>query len=60
MITHKHILVAGKKVSSPSYLVPLEEETTIQFAQRSPFAQQKVEQQEKGQQAVQAPAETTA
>lgn len=59
MITHKHIVVAGRKVSSPSYLVPLEEETTIQFASRSPFTQQKGEQQEKAQQATPAPAETT-
>lgn len=62
MITHKHIVVAGRKVSSPSYVVPVEEEATILFAPRSPFAQQTAKPLEKrGQQpAAQAPAETTA
>ncbi len=31
-ITHKHVTVSGKKVSSPSYLLTLEEEPTIAFA----------------------------
>ncbi len=37
MITHKHILVGDKKVSSPSYLVTLQEEAIIAFAPSSPF-----------------------
>lgn len=37
MIAHKHILVGDKKLSSPSYLVTLEEEATIAFATSSPF-----------------------
>ena len=37
MITHKHVLVGEKKISSPSYLVSLEEEATIAFATSSGF-----------------------
>jgi small subunit ribosomal protein S4 len=37
MVTHRHVLVAGKMVTSPSYLVSVEEEPTITFAARSPF-----------------------
>jgi small subunit ribosomal protein S4 len=40
-ITHKHITVGGKKVSSPSYLVTLEEEPTITFTSESMLAQKK-------------------
>jgi small subunit ribosomal protein S4 len=40
-ITHKHITVAGKKVSSPSYLVTLQDEHTIAFANESILAQRK-------------------
>lgn len=29
LIVHKHIMIGNRKVSSPSYLVPLEEEATI-------------------------------
>jgi len=34
-ITHEHILVGDKVVTSPSYLVPLKEETQISFRQSS-------------------------
>jgi len=37
MITHEHILVGGTKVTSPSYLVPAAEESTIAYASSSPF-----------------------
>jgi small subunit ribosomal protein S4 len=36
-IVHEHILVDGKKVTSPNYLVPVKEEGTISFAINSPF-----------------------
>ncbi len=38
MITHKHIAVGEKKISSPSYLVTLEEEGRITYAQKSSFS----------------------
>lgn len=38
MITHKHITVKEKKISSPSYLVSLEEEANISFAPTSHFS----------------------
>ncbi|MDD9953294.1 MAG: 30S ribosomal protein S4 [Candidatus Woesearchaeota archaeon] len=37
LITHEHVLVSGKKVTSPSYLVLAEEETTVSFAPDSAF-----------------------
>ena len=40
MITHKHIAVGEKKVSSPSYLVSLEEEGVITYASSSSFARE--------------------
>lgn len=40
MITHKHIAVGEKKISSPSYLVTLEEEGIITYAPRSAFSNQ--------------------
>lgn len=39
-IVHKHIIVGNKKVSSPSYLVSLEEEGNIHFAPSSSFAKE--------------------
>jgi len=36
-ITHRHIMVNGKVVTAPSYLVPLNEEATITFVERSPL-----------------------
>lgn len=37
MIIHEHILVAGKKINAPSYLVTKEEEAQIAFSRKSPF-----------------------
>ncbi len=38
MITHRHVTVNGRIVTSPSYPVSAEEESTVFFAPRSPFA----------------------
>jgi small subunit ribosomal protein S4 len=37
MIVHKHIVVDGRKVTSPSYLVLKAEESTISFSADSPY-----------------------
>jgi len=37
MITHGHITVNNKKITSPGYLVPVEQESKIGFALRSSF-----------------------
>jgi len=37
LITHQHVTVGGRKVTSPSYLVLSEEESTVGFAPDSPF-----------------------
>jgi len=37
-IVHEHISVANKKITSPSYLVPLSEEVNMQFASGSALA----------------------
>jgi small subunit ribosomal protein S4 len=37
-IVHGHISVGGKTIASPSYLVPLDEEGSINFAQNSVFS----------------------
>jgi len=37
MIVHRHVMVGGKMVTSPSYLVPVDEESTIQFSHASAF-----------------------
>ncbi len=37
-ITHGHITVEGKKITSPSYLVDLSEESSVAFVEGSPFA----------------------
>ncbi len=39
-ITHRHIKVNGRKVTSPSYLVPLDQENTIIFSENSLLADQ--------------------
>ncbi|MFP4117511.1 MAG: 30S ribosomal protein S4 [Candidatus Woesearchaeota archaeon] len=36
-VTHGHVMVGGKKVTSPSYVVPLKDEDTIDFVERSPM-----------------------
>jgi len=38
MVVHGHISIDGKKITSPSYLVSLEEENKVMFAENSPFA----------------------
>jgi small subunit ribosomal protein S4 len=38
-ITHEHIMVGGKKVTSPSYIVKIGEEDSISFSHDSPFNQ---------------------
>jgi len=37
MITHEHIIVDGRKITSPSYIVPVHEESMIQYSHDSPF-----------------------
>ncbi|RME32003.1 30S ribosomal protein S4 [Candidatus Woesearchaeota archaeon] len=37
MITHRHVVVGDTVVTSPSYLVTVEEEASVGFATRSPF-----------------------
>jgi small subunit ribosomal protein S4 len=37
LIVHEHITVAGKKITSPSYLVPITDETSIGYAADSAF-----------------------
>ena len=37
LITHKHILVHGKKITSPSYVVRVGEQGNIAYAANSPF-----------------------
>lgn len=39
-ITHEHVLINSKKISAPSYLVLLDEDATISFAQSSSLANQ--------------------
>ncbi len=36
-ITHSHVLVGNKKITSPSYLVSIQEEAAINYSERSPF-----------------------
>jgi small subunit ribosomal protein S4 len=40
MITHRHIIVNGKKVTAPSYLVRLAEEHTVEFYPGSNFSRE--------------------
>ena len=37
-ITHGHVIISGRKISSPSYLVPIAEETQISFMPNSTLA----------------------
>jgi len=39
LIVHEHITVGGKKITSPSYLVLMEEEGTISYSADSPYMQ---------------------
>ncbi|MHA1803640.1 MAG: 30S ribosomal protein S4 [Promethearchaeota archaeon] len=43
LIVHGHIQVGNKKITSPSYLVKLEEDDLITYAPNSPLAGKKVE-----------------
>lgn len=38
LITHRHMMVGGRIVTSPSYLVPASDEDSISFAGKSPFS----------------------
>ena len=38
LITHRHIAIGGRKVYSPSYLVPRDEEKLINYAPTSPLS----------------------
>ena len=38
LIVHGHVLINNKKVSAPSYIVPLAEESNISFMSKSSFA----------------------
>lgn len=37
MIVHGHVLVNNEKITSPSYLVRVDEESTVEFSPKSPF-----------------------
>ena len=38
LITHRHILVKGQKITAPSYLVRIQEQEALAFAGNSPFS----------------------
>jgi small subunit ribosomal protein S4 len=40
MITHKHVIVNGKKITSPSYLVKVSEEHSVEFYAGSNFSRE--------------------
>ncbi|RMF06611.1 30S ribosomal protein S4 [Candidatus Woesearchaeota archaeon] len=62
LVLHGHITVGGRKVTAPSYMVPVDEENTISFAKNSPLAsedhpeREKIEGKNKEQEASSAPA----
>lgn len=39
LIVHEHVMVGGKKITSPSYIVPSADESTISFSPDSAFMQ---------------------
>jgi small subunit ribosomal protein S4 len=41
LVAHKHISVGGKVISSPSYIVKIDEEDKIEFHNHSPFSNDK-------------------
>jgi small subunit ribosomal protein S4 len=43
MIVHGHIVIGGRRVTAPSYLVTAEEEELITYAAKSPFVGRKLE-----------------
>lgn len=40
LVIHGHVTIASRRVSTPSYLVPLEEEGAISYVEGSPFKEQ--------------------
>ena len=38
LITHGHVAVSGRKVKAPSYMVTVEDEANLDYAESSPFA----------------------
>ena len=48
LITHGHIAIGGKRVTSPGYIVPKEEEDLIDYYPTSPFKQTPPTQQGEG------------
>lgn len=38
LITHGHIAIAGRKVKSPSYMVKVKDESSLDYSEFSPFA----------------------
>jgi small subunit ribosomal protein S4 len=38
LITHGHIAIAGRKVKSPSYMIKIDDEPSLDYAESSPFA----------------------
>ena len=39
LIVHEHVTVGGKKITSPSYLVPIADESSLSYSADSPFLQ---------------------
>jgi len=39
LVVHGHIAIAGRRVTSPGYIVPVDEENLIDFYHSSPFKQ---------------------
>lgn len=37
LVLHGHVAIAGRKISAPSYLVPVDEEASISYAGAKPF-----------------------
>jgi len=48
LIVHGHIAIAGKRITSPSYIVPRNKENLIGFYYKSPLAHKAIALQEEG------------
>jgi small subunit ribosomal protein S4 len=48
LIVHGHIAIAGRRITSPSYIVPRDEENLIGFYHKSPLAHRAIALQEEG------------
>jgi len=48
LVVHGHIAIRGRRVTSPGYLVPRDEEDSIAYAPGSPFAEMAAKAQEGG------------